>query len=110
MNTKDWSFNDCILEVESSQIVSYTNTICHGEIPIVPVPFTVVQDDTLSEVVGSVTDKVEAAAYSLWVSNGLFVHMQDPVINTERDMVSELWREEDQRQLAQMVKETEGLT
>lgn len=44
------------------------------------VAFAVVKNDTLAEVVRSVADELHASADGLAVADGLFVHMQDPVI------------------------------
>lgn len=90
VNTKDWPFDDRVLEVEPGEIVSDTDAVGDGKVPVLPVPFTVVENDALSEVVRGVADKVEAAADRLGIGDGLFVHVQDPVVDTERDVVTEV--------------------
>lgn len=51
MHAEDGSVDDGVLEVEAGQVVSDTDTVGDRKVPVLPVAFTVVQDDTLAEVV-----------------------------------------------------------
>lgn len=36
VNSEDWSIDEGVLKMESSEIVTDTDTICNGEVPVVP--------------------------------------------------------------------------
>lgn len=76
MHSKDGSMNDRVLEMESSEIISYTDTICDGEVPVVPESFSVVENDSLSEVMRCVSDEVDTVAERLSIGNRFFVPVE----------------------------------
>lgn len=73
VHTKDGAVDDRVLEVEPRQVVADTNTVGHGEVPVLPEALAVVQDDTLTEVVGRVADELDAVAERLAVRGRFLV-------------------------------------
>jgi len=73
VDSKDGTMEDRVLEVEAGEIVTDTDTIGDGEVPVLPESFSVVQDDALAEVVGSVADELDAVAERLAVGRRFFI-------------------------------------
>jgi hypothetical protein len=90
MNAEDRSLNDSILEMETCEIISNTNTICYCKVPILPITFTIVKNDTLTEMMRSITNEINASSYGFSICDGFFVHMEDPIIDTEGDVITEV--------------------
>ena len=99
--------NDGILEVESREIVSNSDTIGNGKVPVVPESFSVVQNDSLTEMMRSVANKLEAMSKRFSVRDRLLipattpsvptrqirkshVHVKDPIVDSERNVISEV--------------------
>jgi hypothetical protein len=73
VDSEDGTMDDGVLEMETGEVVTDTDTVGDGEVPVVPVTGSVVENDTLSEVVRSVTDELDAVAERFGVGNGFLV-------------------------------------
>jgi hypothetical protein len=74
----------------ASHSVDEPRTYRNSKVPIAPETFTVVQNHTLTKVVGRIPDELDTPPERFTVRDGFFVHVQDPVVYTERDVVSEV--------------------
>jgi hypothetical protein len=94
MHSEDGAMDDRVLEVESSEVVSDSNAVCDGEVPVVPESFSVVEDDALSEMVRSVANELHAVTERLSVSNGLLVpvHTRQNRLSRTRRGGTNMWR------------------
>lgn len=107
MHPKYRTVDDRVLEVESGEVVPDANAVRDGEVPVLPEPLAVVKDDALAKVVRRVADELEAAPEGFAVRDRLLVptytsarfssrqraddvHVQDPVVDPERDVVAEV--------------------
>lgn len=142
MNSEDWSTDEGVLKMETSEIVTDTNSVCNGEVPVVPVTyqdrstqemssirkekgsakkggqltFSVVKNDTLTELMRSVTNELDAVSKRFSISSRFFIpvrrkiesksvtihsskrrreerkceHVKNPIVDTERYVVTEV--------------------